>query len=136
MSNCLFCRILAREIPSEKVYEDDKVYAFLDIKPVNPGHALVIHKHHHADIFDTPEADMRDLAAGARKVAIAVKETLKVDGVNLGMNNGGAAGQVIFHAHLHVIPRRSSDGLKHWPHQDAKPDELKAVAEKLRSALP
>lgn len=134
MSDCIFCKILAKQIPSHKIYEDDRTYGFLSIQPVNAGHALVIHKHHHSDIFDTPEEDMKDLAVAAKHVAMKLKKVLKVDGVNLGMNNGAAAGQVIFHAHLHVIPRLSTDGLKHWPHKDAKPEELKAIAEKLSVA--
>ncbi|HSU72494.1 MAG TPA: HIT family protein [Candidatus Binatia bacterium] len=132
MTDCIFCKILAQQIPSHKIYEDDRTYAFLSIQPVNPGHALVIHKHHHADIFDTPEQDLKDLIVAAKHVATKIKNVLKPDGINIGMNNEAAAGQVIFHAHLHVIPRLSNDGFKHWPHKDAKPEELKAIADKLR----
>jgi histidine triad (HIT) family protein len=135
MTDCIFCKIVQGQIPSTKLFETDKVYAFLSIQPVNSGHALIVHKHHHSDIFDTPEEDMKDLAAGAKRIAVALKDALKIDGVNIGMNNGAAAGQVIFHAHLHVIPRLMNDGFKHWQHKDAKPEELKQVADKIKAVL-
>lgn len=132
MNDCIFCKIIEGKIPSTKLFETDKIYAFLSIQPVNPGHALVVHKHHHEDIFDTPESDLKDMIAGVKQVAHALKNVLKVDGVNVGMNNGPAAGQLVFHAHMHVIPRLSTDGLKHWQHKDASPAELKKVGEQLQ----
>jgi histidine triad (HIT) family protein len=136
MADCIFCKIASKELPSENiVYENGHSVAFLDIRPVNPGHTLVVPKEHHADLFETPEAVLTDMIAAAKKVAAAVKKALKADGVNLGMNNGTAAGQVIFHAHMHVIPRFTGDGLRHWPNKDVTPDDLRTVAEKVRKQL-
>lgn len=135
MTDCLFCKIINGDIPCDKVYEDSRTLAFLDISPVNPGHTLVIHKHHHVDIFDTPENDLCDLFCTAKKMAGAVLSATKSDGINIGMNNKPAAGQVIFHAHIHVMPRLANDGLKHWPHQKRIADEQKATAAAIRAAL-
>ncbi len=132
MSDCLFCKIVEKKIPAEVVYEDEHVLSFLDIKPVNPGHSLVIHKHHHVDILDTPEDDMKSLIVGAKKVAAMLIGSGLADGVNIGMNNKQAANQLILHAHLHVIPRKSNDGLKPWSHKAMTADELKKIAETLR----
>ncbi len=133
MSDCLFCKIVEKKIPAEIVYEDAKVIAFLDIKPVNPGHSLVIHRHHYENILDTPETDMQDLIVGAKKVATMLISAGLADGVNIGMNNKQAANQLILHAHLHVIPRKTGDGLKPWSHKESTPEGLKTVASQLRS---
>jgi histidine triad (HIT) family protein len=135
MASCLFCKIIAGEIPSQKLFENDNVYCFLSIQPVNRGHALVVHKHHHADIFDTPEEDLKDLIVGAKHVAVAIQKAMKADGVNLGMNNRPAAGQVVMHAHLHLIPRFANDGFTHWRHRDSTPEELQVDADVIRKAL-
>ncbi|MBI4144749.1 HIT family protein [Candidatus Woesearchaeota archaeon] len=134
-NGCIFCKIVTGDIPAERVYENEKVYAFLDIRPINRGHALVIHKHHHADIFDTPEEDLKDLMAAAKHLAPVLVKTTKADGLNIGMNNRGAAGQVVMHAHLHVIPRFVNDGLRHWPGRQYTPEELKLDADAIRKAL-
>lgn len=134
-NGCIFCKIVTGDIPAERVYENEKVYAFLDIKPINRGHTLVIHKHHHADIFDTPEEDMKDLIVAAKHIAAGVLKSMKADGINIGMNNRGAAGQAVMHAHLHVIPRLSKDGYKHWQGKEYVAEELKLDGEALRKAL-
>lgn len=135
MTDCIFCKIIGGKIPCDKVYEDDATFAFLDLNPVNPGHALVVHKHHHVDIFDTPEKDLCDLFCTAKKVAAAVLSATNSDGINIGMNNKQAAGQAVFHAHIHVMPRLANDGFKHWPHQKRTADEQKATAAAIRAAL-
>lgn len=114
MGNCLFCKIVSNEIPSTKVYEDDYVLAFLDIHPVNIGHTLVVPKAHHTNIYDTPDETLAHIIAVAKKLSIAIKETLSADGINIEMNNDPAAGQIIFHTHLHIVPRFEGDGFKHW----------------------
>jgi histidine triad (HIT) family protein len=134
-SSCLFCKILSGQIPCEKVYEDSQTFAFLDIRPVNYGHTLVVHKHHHPDIFDTPEADMCELMRTAQTMAIAIQKATSCEGINIGMNNRPAAGQVIFHAHVHVIPRYGDDGLKHWPHKEITAEQIKQVGEAVRKAI-
>ena len=135
MSDCLFCKIIAKQIPAEIVFEDERTIAFLDINPVNPGHTLIVHKHHHTDLFDTPEEDMKDLIVTAKRVASAVLATMRADGVNIGMNNKAAAGQSVFHAHLHVIPRRSDDGFHHWHGTKQTPEQLNDAREKVAEEI-
>jgi histidine triad (HIT) family protein len=135
MENCIFCKITARKIPSDIIYENDHVMAFLDIRPITKGHALIVPKAHHESLFDTPEKTLAELVAVAKKVGAAAKQAVNADGINLGMNNGAAAGQVVMHAHLHVIPRFRNDGLHHWPNRDTTPEALKDVAEKVRGQL-
>ncbi len=135
MSDCLFCKIVAGEIPTEKVYEDAYTFAFLDINPNNFGHTLVLPKEHSENIFDTSEEILRHMHASAQKIARALKQT-GAEGINIISNNGPAAGQVIFHAHIHVIPRYRDDGFKHWA-QKKYTDEthMKKVGEDLRNAV-
>jgi len=135
MSDCLFCKIISKEIPSTVVYEDDSVFAFLDIRPVNKGHTLVVPKEHHMNLFDTPDDILGKMISTVKKVGNAVQNAVKADGVNLGMNNGGAAGQVIFHAHMHIIHRLPDDGFKHWHGKEFGNDEMEDIAERIRGVL-
>ncbi|MFH0956981.1 MAG: HIT family protein [Candidatus Aenigmatarchaeota archaeon] len=107
---CLFCRIASGEIPSKKVYEDGAHFAFLDINPRNPGHVLVIPKKHYLTILDMPPREAGALFESARIVADAVKRGAKADGLSLVQSNGKAAGQVVAHVHVHIIPRYFSEG--------------------------
>lgn len=110
--DCLFCKIIAGEIPCSKVYEDDDFLGFLDLYPVNPGHTLIVPKVHFRNLLDVP-ADVAAKTYGvASKVAAAVMQAMNADGINLVQNNEEAGGQVVFHSHLHLIPRFSDDGLK------------------------
>ncbi len=133
--NCIFCKIIRGEIPCDKVYEDDKTFAFLDISPVNSGHTLVVPKHHCRDILEAPDEELKQTILTVKKVAKAMVHAVKADGWNLGVNNGEAAGQVVFHSHFHVIPRLSTDGLKHWPHKSYSAGESKKVAAQIRKRL-
>jgi len=134
--SCVFCKIVNKEIPSEIIYENDKIMAFLDISPVNKGHTLVVTKEHYENSLVTPEEILRELIVAAKKVALAVKEATGADGINLGINNGKAAGQVIFHAHWHVIPRFLNDGYKMWGSKEyASKKEQAEIAEKIRQQL-
>ncbi|MBD3249659.1 HIT domain-containing protein [Candidatus Woesearchaeota archaeon] len=135
MQDCIFCKIVNGEIPCSKIYEDEKVLAFLDISPINKGHVLLIPKEHHKDLFDTPDDTLAAFAKTAKKIAKAIEQATDADGINLGQNNGKAAGQEVFHAHIHIIPRFSDDGLKHWPGGKYKEGEEKEFAEKIRSKL-
>jgi len=135
MTDCIFCKIASGEIPSEKLYEDDAVFVFLDVHPINPGHALVIPKVHHVNIFDTPEETFTQVMTTAKKFAHLIKETLETDGINIGMNNEPAAGQAVFHAHVHVIPRFTNDGHQHWHGRPYQEGEQQALAEKIRKAI-
>ncbi len=132
----IFERIVSGEIPHRKLYEDGLVFAFLDAFPNHPGHSLVIPKAPHRDIFTLPDDVAARMFQVARDLAAAVKEVSGADGVNIVMNNGATAGQVVFHAHIHVIPRREGDGgylhLRNDFPSDAAADEFAtAVREKL-----
>jgi histidine triad (HIT) family protein len=135
MDSCIFCKIVEGEIPSYKVYEDDSVLAFLDIAPVNIGHTLVIPKEHFENILETPEDLIADMMKVVKKVSHGI-DALGSDGININMNNRAAAGQVIFHSHIHVIPRYADDGFQMWHgRRGYNPGEAAETAEKIREAL-
>jgi len=135
MPDCLFCRIVAGSLPAVKVLETAKVLAFLDIAPVHYGHTLVIPKVHCQNLLDLPDDSWAEIGRVCRRVAQAVQISLGAPGFNLGMNNFPAAGQEVFHAHLHVIPRYHGDGLRLFPQGTYKPGEMGKTGEKLRRAL-
>lgn len=133
--DCLFCKIIAKEIGSEVVYEDEKVMAFLDINPINPGHVLVVPKNHAEQLTDLQDEDMLAAMVVVKKIMKALLSQPDVDGINVMQNNYSAAGQVVDHVHFHVIPRKEGDGHRHWPGISYKEGEAKAVAEKIKSSL-
>ncbi len=135
MEKCIFCQIVVGEIPCEKVYEDAEVFAFLDIVPVNAGHTLVIPKKHYENIFEVPDELFGHLGVVAKKVAHAIKDGVGADGVNVAMNNGKHAGQVVFHAHIHVMPRYEGDGYQLWKGREYKEHERGEVGEKIRKQI-
>lgn len=135
MAECLFCKIIAKGIPSRGVYEDDSVYAFLDIKPVNPGHVLVVPKTHSDGFLDADPEVLKGLILATQRVARAVASALGTDGFNLEENNGAIAGQVVPHLHFHVVPRRPDDGLKHWPGTAYETGKDEEIAAKIRAAM-
>ena len=110
MEECLFCKIVAGEIPSQEVYSDGDFMAFLDINPRNPGHTLVIPKKHYQTIMEMPDNEVGELFKIVKKIAIAVKKGTNADGISIGQSNERAAGQVIPHVHFHVIPRFNTEG--------------------------
>ncbi|MCW3982933.1 MAG: HIT family protein [Candidatus Bathyarchaeota archaeon] len=122
---CIFCKIVARQAPSSILYEDKDVLAFLDIRPLNMGHALVIPKAHYVDIFDTPEPQIGQVHQVAKKLSTAIKKATNADGISIIQQSGAAAGQDIFHIHVHVVPRFAGQTLPRF-------SELKEVS---RSAL-
>ena len=133
--DCIFCKIVRGEMPSARIYEDKEFLAFLDIAPVNLGHTLIVPKLHCNNFLDFPKAEETDLIEFIKKVANAVMKATKADGFNLGLNNGRAAGQIIDHAHFHIIPRFSNDGLRHWPNKKYKEGEIEQVQKKIKSFL-
>lgn len=140
MSDCLFCKIVAGEIPSTPVFRDEWSYAFMDIKPINPGHVLVIPKAHASDLAELPVDSGRRLFQTAQRIAAAIRASgLPCEGINLHLADGNAAGQEVFHVHLHVIPRCAGDGagLKFPPgYGKATPlEEIAGAAEEIRRAL-
>ncbi|WP_269850654.1 HIT family protein [Methanosarcina horonobensis] len=131
--SCLFCKIISGEIPSERVYEDDAVYAFLDIYPASEGHTLVAPRKHFSKFTDMGAEDVAVLFEAARKVTAAVEKAFSAEGSNVGINNGEVAGQEVPHVHVHVIPRKKGDGGRGiksivWTEPDRT--NLKEVAEK------
>lgn len=112
--NCLFCKIAAGSIPSAKIYENSHVYAFMDINPVSRGHCLVIPKGHWANLLEMPDEHCGQVLRAVKRVAAGVMDATGAQGFNCMQNNHAAAGQVIFHAHWHILPRYSDDGLKLW----------------------
>lgn len=113
--DCIFCRIIAGEIPSHKVYEDDATLAFLDINPASHGHALVIPKEHAADLFSLSSDALAATAKTTQTVARLLQRGVRPEGINILQNNGPASGQVVFHYHVHLIPRWSGDrALSMW----------------------
>lgn len=134
--SCIFCKIVSGEVPAKKVYEDDETIAFLDIQPVNPGHTLVIPKDHFENIYTTPVLTWARVQMTTQKVALAIKNSLDADGINLIMNNESAGGQVVPHAHVHIIPRHNEDGLKQWPQNVYKsPEEATELANSIINEL-
>ena len=135
MGDCVFCRILARESPASVVYEDDVVMAFLDLRPVNPGHTLVIPKRHAASLADLDEETGRHLWTIGGRVGGALRLSgVKCEGVNLFLADGEAAFQEVFHVHLHVLPRYRGDSFKLVADWTARPsrEELDRVAAQVR----
>lgn len=133
--NCIFCKIIRGELPLYKLYEDDKTIAFLDIYPVNAGHALVVPKKHSSNIFDIDAEDWAAVAEAVRKLATAIEKGVGADGVNIAMNNREHAGQIVHHSHVHIIPRFKGDGLKLMPQRKYKDQEAERTQEKIVRAL-
>jgi histidine triad (HIT) family protein len=133
--DCIFCKIVAGDIPAYKVYEDDQVLAFLDIAPVNYGHTLVIPKEHFANLEEIPEDKLAAVIAGVKKVGQTLKQGLGVAGYNVQINNDPVAGQVVPHLHFHVIPRQAGDGLKLWPQGKYADGEAEEVIERIKKGL-
>lgn len=135
--DCIFCKILAGEIPSTTVYEDDSFKAILDVNPAARGHVIILPKIHAANLYELPDEVASKIMVVAKKIVIALKETYHCDGINVLQNNGEASGQTVFHLHVHVIPRFAGDtdtiniGWK----PGETPEDLAAVAEEIKANL-
>ncbi|EFW93592.1 histidine triad protein [Haladaptatus paucihalophilus DX253] len=136
-NDCIFCQIVAGDIPSKTVYEDESVLAFLDVNPLAPGHTLVISKDHHETLDDLPDDAAADLFSVLHGLTPAVETAVDADASNVAFNNGGAAGQEVPHVHGHIIPRFDGDG-GHPIHAiagdrpDLSDEELDAIADDIR----
>ena len=136
MSSCIFCKIIAGEIPAAKIYEDDLVLAFLDIGPINFGHTLVIPKEHHESSATIPEATAGRMFRVGSRIGIALKRKFEYEAFNLHLADGTAAGQVVMHAHLHLVPRGVEDGFRwNWRQLSYQEGELKNFADELSARL-
>jgi len=133
--DCIFCKILAGSIPSIPLFEDDQVYAFMDAFPASEGHALVIPRGHYKDIHAIPESAMLAVARTVKRIAAAQRKALSPDGIVINQFNGAAAGQTVFHYHVHLIPRSQSDDRLTHGQAQADPDSLRELAEHIRKAL-
>ena len=127
--NCIFCKIIKKEIPCRIIYETEKVLAFLDINPVNPGHTLVIPKKHYELIEQVPEELLAELMKAVKLITPAVKQATSTDSTNLAVNNGKTAGQLVPHVHFHIMPRHENDGFKLWEGK-THPDEVMEKTQK------
>ena len=133
---CVFCKIRDGQIPSAKVYEDERTFCIMDINPLNTGHCLVIIKNHAATLFDAAPDDLRAAIVTAKRVATALREVVKPDGMNMLQANGAAAFQSVPHYHLHLIPRFTGDGKGFdWKQVPADREQLAKVGERLRQVL-
>ena len=134
--NCIFCKIVAGQIPSFKLLEDEATIAFMDINPVNPGHALAVAKGHWPTVDVIPPEVLGSVARTAQRIAKAVMKELKPHGVNLVQANGPGAGQSVPHLHIHIMPRRPNDNVSlNWQPTPGDMAEIKTIYEKLKAAL-
>ena len=130
--DCIFCKIINGEIPSYKIYEDEMTYAFLDIACDSYGHTLVIPKKHFTNVLDCEEEYLKATMATAQKISRHFVENCGFEGVNILNASGESAQQSVFHLHLHVIPRKSDDGIDIWALKDKKELDLEDICKKLK----
>jgi histidine triad (HIT) family protein len=133
---CIFCEIVHGRIPCAQVYATDTIMAFLDIAPVHPGHVLVIPKAHYPTIVDIPVGLGNELLDALQRISAAICRTVAAPGLNVMMNNHRAAGQLVDHAHFHLIPRHEHDGLQLWPQSAYQsPRQMQEIADSIKSAI-
>lgn len=135
-SDCIFCKIVAGEIPCFKLYEDEDTLSFMDINPANEGHALIITKEHWKNVREIPDDLIGAVSVAAKKIAVAVEEKVAPDGINLIQCNGAGAAQSVEHFHMHVLPRQLGDDLRlNWRVIPGDTEQIKKQAERIMSAL-
>jgi histidine triad (HIT) family protein len=135
-NSCIFCRIAQKQVPANRVYEDEKLLAFLDIRPLNEGHTLVIPKAHYENIFDVPQELNAYIHGVTKQIAIAVKKATNADGISIIQQNGKAANQDIPHLHVHVIPRYEGQKMPSFSEtSEANREQLSQTAVKIRKHL-
>lgn len=133
MEECIFCKIADGKIPAAKVYEDSNIMSFLDIMPANKGHCLVVPKKHYETLLDIPDDDLKNLIIATKNVAKALSLSIGNGSYNIVMNNGKEAGQLVAHAHIHIIPRFKGDRLRlNWSHKKYDEKEMEEIQEKIR----
>jgi len=135
MNDCIFCKIIRGEIPCNKIYEDKNIIAFLDIKPVNPGHTLIVSKKHTVNILDTPESTLKQMIIATKKLSAAIKDAVDAKGINININNNKTAGQAVSHIHFHIIPRFENDGRELWHGADYKDNEAEEIKKAVKEAI-
>jgi histidine triad (HIT) family protein len=136
MTDCVFCKIVAKAIPATVVHEDEHTLAFMDIGQVNPGHVLVAVKRHAEDIFSLDDAQAAAVFRAAARLARAIRAAFEPHGLSVYQANGKAAGQTVFHLHLHLVPRYEGDGMAlTWPVKNPPPEKLVEYANRIRAKL-
>jgi len=136
MTDCIFCKIAKGEIPSSMVYEDTNVISFLDIMPANKGHCLIIPKNHYENLIDIPDEELSSMIKAVKKVAKALSLSVGNGSYNLMMNNGKEAGQLVAHAHIHLIPRFKGDRLRlKWTHKKYEDKEMEQFRENIKKFI-
>jgi histidine triad (HIT) family protein len=134
--SCIFCKIARKQVPASIIYEDETVMAFLDIQPLNEGHTLVIPKKHYVDIFDIPEDQLSKVYKVAKQVSAAIKKAANSDGISIIQQNGKAAGQDIFHFHVHAVPRFEGQKLPSFSTlKEVERAKLNDTAKKIKQQL-
>lgn len=136
LNGCLFCKMVAGQIPVAKIYEDDVILSFLDIGPISDGHTLVIPKQHFEKLHDCPSELLGEVCSRLGRIAEAVMVAVNADGYNVLCNNGRAAGQLVEHLHFHIIPRNTADGVfDRWPAYKYEKGKIEQIALKIRENL-
>ena len=136
MEDCIFCKIVNDEIPSNKVYEDDEILSFMDINPNNKGHCLVITKKHYETIIDIPENELKELILIVQKVSKSVEDATSCHGYNIVMNNKKASGQLVPHVHFHIIPRFENDNVaRDWKTTKYNENEIEEYANAIKKKI-
>jgi len=136
MEDCIFCKIVEGKIPAAKIYEDNRIISFLDIMPANKGHCLVVPKNHAQTLVEMSDEDLVATLKAAKKVASALSLSFGNGSFNIVMNNGKEAGQIVNHAHIHIIPRFQKDRLRiKWSHLKYEGNEIKEYAEKIKKFI-
>ena len=137
MSDCVFCRIVAREIPATVVHEDEHTLAFMDLGQVNPGHVLVAVKAHAENLYALTDGQAGAVLRSAARVARAIRDAFGPQGLSVYQANGKAAGQTVFHYHVHLVPRYEGDGMAlTWPVKNPAREKLEEAAAKIRASMP
>lgn len=134
-ANCPFCKIVRGEIPAIRVHEDERTLTFMDIQPASPGHALVISRAHASNLFEIVESDLLAVTLTVQRIARAVRKAFTPDGIRIVQTNGAAAGQSVFHYHVHVIPMREGQRVGAHGRERANLEDLKALAAQIQAAL-
>jgi len=136
MSDCVFCKIVAGQIPSTRVFEDEHTLAFMDLGQVNPGNVLVAVKKHAENLYALDDAQAAAVAKASVRVSRAIRDAFKPEGLSVYQANGKAAGQTVFHYHVHLLPRHAGDGMElTWPVKNPPREKLEEYAGKIRAGL-
>ena len=135
LDGCIFCKIVRGEAPAHKVYEDERVLVFMDLFPVTDGHTLIVTKEHFENLFEASEESLQAVAAASRRIARAIQAALEPEGLMVFQLNGRAAGQAVFHYHMHLMPRNEGEPLALHTRVQGDPERLCEVSERLAAAL-